>query len=65
VFSFLRNIFCRKQRRQPRAAVDDFEIAYNLRRQQRQREVDRILDKIAAKGMGSLTKKERNFLEKR
>ncbi|MDR0687288.1 MAG: hypothetical protein LBF55_01205 [Prevotellaceae bacterium] len=64
MFSFLRNIFCKPQRRQPRAAVDDFEIAYNLRRQQQQ-EVDRILDKIAAKGMGNLTKKERNFLEKR
>ncbi|MDR3189360.1 MAG: hypothetical protein LBT94_09305 [Prevotellaceae bacterium] len=49
----------------PRAAVDDFEIAYNLRRQQRQQELDRILDKISAKGMGSLTKKERKTLTER
>jgi hypothetical protein len=65
VFSFFKNIFCKKQRRQPRIVVDDFEIAYNLRRQQRQQEVDRILDKIAAKGIDSLTKRERKFLEKR
>jgi hypothetical protein len=64
MFSFLRNIFGKK-RRQPRVAVDDFEIAYNLRRQQQQREVDRILDKISATGMDSLTKKERQILEKR
>ncbi|MDR3365648.1 MAG: hypothetical protein LBO71_01575 [Prevotellaceae bacterium] len=61
----MRNIFCRKPRPQPRAAVDDFEIAYNRQRQQRQQEVDRILDKIAAKGVGSLTKKERKILSER
>jgi hypothetical protein len=65
MFSFLKNIFCRNRRVQPRAAVDDFEIAYNLRRQQKQQEVDRILDKISAKGVNSLTKKEQEILNER
>jgi hypothetical protein len=65
VFSFFKNIFCKKRRRKPRAVVDDFEIAYNLHRQQQQQEVDQILDKISASGLDSLTKKERKTLEKR
>lgn len=44
--------------------ADDFEIAYNKSRKEQQQEVDRILDKIANKGMDSLTKKERDFLQK-
>ncbi|MDR0711562.1 MAG: hypothetical protein LBF67_04350 [Prevotellaceae bacterium] len=63
--SFLKNIFCRKRRVPPRVAVDDFEIAYNLQRRQKQQEVDRILDKISAKGVDSLTKKERAILNGR
>ncbi|MDR2813734.1 MAG: hypothetical protein LBB79_03640 [Prevotellaceae bacterium] len=65
LFPFLRNIFCGKRRVQPRAAADDFEIAYNRQRQQREAAVDRILDKISAKGTGSLTKKEREILNRR
>lgn len=61
----MRNIFCRKPRTQPHAGADDFEIAYNLRRQQKQQEVDRILEKISARGAGSLTKKEKETLKKR
>ena len=65
MFPFFRNIFCRKLRAHPRVAADDFEISYNRQRQQRQQEVDRILDKISAKGSASLTKKEREILKKR
>jgi hypothetical protein len=65
MLSFWRNIFCRKPRAQPRAAADDFEIAYNRQRRQRQQEIDRILDKISARGVDSLTKKERKTLSQR
>ncbi|MBS1661425.1 MAG: rhomboid family intramembrane serine protease [Bacteroidetes bacterium] len=36
---------------------------YNIHRFDQQQEVDRILDKISKRGMGSLTKKERSTLE--
>lgn len=45
--------------------MDDFDIAYNLYRQLRQQEIDRILDKISEKGVACLTRKERKLLEKR
>ncbi|MDR0419768.1 MAG: hypothetical protein LBH34_06115 [Prevotellaceae bacterium] len=47
----------------PPLVTDDFEIAYNESRKEQQQEVDRILDKIAGKGMDSLTKRERDFLQ--
>lgn len=37
---------------------------YNQRRAEKQKEIDRILDKISIKGLKSLTKEEREFLEK-
>lgn len=37
---------------------------YNLDKKDKQREIDRILEKIHRKGMGSLTQKEREFLNK-
>jgi hypothetical protein len=65
MFSFLKNIFRSREDRLARAVIDEFEIAYNLHRQQRQQEVDRILDKVSEKGLACLTKKERKILEKR
>ncbi|RYZ52162.1 MAG: rhomboid family intramembrane serine protease [Sphingobacteriales bacterium] len=40
-----------------------YEDRYNLNRHEQKKEVDRILEKIAAKGMSSLSKKERELLE--
>ncbi len=39
--------------------IDD---KYNLAKRNKQQEIDRILEKIHRKGMGSLTKKEKDFL---
>lgn len=36
---------------------------YNQRRAERQKQVDKILDKISSKGINSLTKEEKDFLE--
>lgn len=51
----------RQQQRQdpPRGETD---MEYNARKQQRQAEVDRILDKIRKSGYDSLTKAEKQFL---
>ncbi|MDR1022847.1 MAG: hypothetical protein LBL94_06205 [Prevotellaceae bacterium] len=65
MFSFLKNIFRSREDRLARAVMDDFDIAYNLYRQLRQQEIDRILDKISEKGVACLTRKERKLLEKR
>lgn len=48
----------RTQRKQ--LTVED---RYNMNRQTRQEEIDRILEKINQKGMDSLSKKERNLLD--
>ncbi|HYE55493.1 MAG TPA: DUF6576 domain-containing protein, partial [Chitinophagaceae bacterium] len=41
--------------------IDD---RYNLARNQKQQELDRILEKIHNKGMKSLTQKEKDFLKR-
>ena len=48
------------QRQQPKRTETDME--YNARKQERQAEVDRILDKIRMSGYDSLSNKEKEFL---
>jgi hypothetical protein len=38
------------------------DIEYNMNKADQQKEIDRILDKIAKGGYGSLTRKEKEFL---
>jgi hypothetical protein len=47
---------------QPSQRFQDY--AENKKRHEEQQEVDRILERIAQKGMKSLSAKERNILEK-
>jgi hypothetical protein len=39
------------------------EIAHHIKEQQRQQEVNRLLDKISRHGMSRLSKKEKDFLQ--
>ena len=43
--------------------VDPDEL-YNIRKKEKQKEMDRILEKIEKKGMGSLSGKEKDFLDR-
>jgi membrane associated rhomboid family serine protease len=68
---FLNNIFKKKsdpfehqkrQQQQQRQGRPETDMEYNERKQKRQAEVDRILDKIRMSGYDSLTKAEKKFL---
>lgn len=56
-FLLVDNQFFRSQQSH---TIDD---RYNIAKHNRQKEIDRILEKIHQKGMGSLTKREKDFLE--
>ncbi|MDR3296974.1 MAG: hypothetical protein LBS94_01910 [Prevotellaceae bacterium] len=63
MLEFFRKLFFQQNRDATyRPAADEFDIEYNRRAKARQDEIDRILDKISAKGMGSLSKKEQYWL---
>jgi membrane associated rhomboid family serine protease len=51
-----------QQRREPTPPRGETDMEYNARKQKKQAEIDRILDKIRQSGYDSLTKAEKQFL---
>jgi hypothetical protein len=60
MFKWFLNLFLRKSK--PKRGLDDYE--FNGIRKYKEDKVNNILDKISKYGIQSLTKEEKNFLDK-